>query len=154
MFYNISGLDLSGLTNYNANYKMTMTTNIREKTTGKTVPIEGDLMQAMKACVLRNRALRREGMGGKWQVEIGVPFHLSPKEYVEAVGEPSTWEQAPVQAAPRFYGKKAEIKLSDGTHSVAYTSDPYDHDWVIVGRGVYKYGSATCQPYIEINHQH
>jgi len=59
----------------------TLTTNIREVFSRREIPIEGDLLAAMRACITRNHQLRQSGIRGQWIVSIGVPFHLEPHEY-------------------------------------------------------------------------
>jgi hypothetical protein len=61
----------------------TQTIEIREKITGKTINIEGDMIAGMRACVARNRALRASNMGGEWALSMA--FHLSPDEYEKAI---------------------------------------------------------------------
>ena len=59
----------------------TLTTNIREVFSRREIPIEGDLLAAMRACISRNERLTQSGIRGQWRVALGVPFHLEPHEY-------------------------------------------------------------------------
>ena len=59
------------------------TIEIREKITGKTLRIEGDMVDGMRACVARNKALRASNMGGEWS--LAMDFHLAPEEYEYAI---------------------------------------------------------------------
>lgn len=73
-----------------------MTTTIKEKFTGRRVDIEGDIVQAMKACIWRNKNFEIAGIPGEYSVSIGVPFHLEPHEYEGALlkwGESLTFHE-------------------------------------------------------------
>ena len=59
------------------------TIEIKEKVTGKTIRVEGDMVAGMRACVARNKALRASKMGGEWA--LAMDFHLDPSEYEYAI---------------------------------------------------------------------
>jgi hypothetical protein len=104
-----------------------MTTPIIETVTGRTVLIEGDLANAIRACVARNATLRQAGIGGEWKV--GIECHLSPCEYGLFLARLSEEEQAPVEEETIVFTTVRSARLSNGELAAVGTCDPYLHNW-------------------------
>lgn len=106
------------------------TIEIKEKTTGRVVRVEGDLYAGMRACINRNTNLKNSRMGGEWAVNF--EMHIGPSEYksyLKKAGELEKPQPAVIPQPEITYKTIRTATLTTGEVVEVGSNDPYLSHW-------------------------